>query len=695
VRALSLAALPALALLVYLNSLGGGFVWDDRFLVLNNPRVQSLHHLGDLLTSDYVFVAETDLAYGYFRPLASLSLVADWAIWGADPRGFHLTNVLLHAAATLLAALLAARLGLDRAAAWAVGALFAVHPIHTESVAWIAGRTDVLAFLLAAASFVVHLGPAGDARGTRGARWRESAAVALFGLALLAKEMAAVLPLWIAAWEWLREPARQHRARRALRATAPYFALLGAYAWTRFVWLEVPAPAPPAEHALLPALLTLPSTLVRYLGWMAAPFDLRAYVQNPYVARLAEPRFGGALAVLAVVAWAILRLARRQPRAIGLGALLVLSFAPIANFARLAGPADMGAPMAERFGYLPSFPFLALAVLAAGAGLASAFPVPARGRIAAVLLAALIAAGAAQTWARNRDWRDDVTLFAREAARTPAAPLLWINLAQAQLRTGHAVEADASLRRAEALEPSSLGVQAARAQWLVFAGRTEEALPLQRRVVRGSEGKNAVARANLAYLLRVTGRLDEARPILEELIARLPDYPAPALNLAELHRARGAWAEAARAYRVYLDLQPDDARAREGLAAVEVAQGHPERAEEAYLAGLRGRPADARLLNNLGLVRLGAGNLPGALEALESATRADPRYAKARFNLASVLARAGRTQESRHLLESLIAEGAGGASAAAAATLLETLPDDGATAVPLAPRSPEKAEIPE
>lgn len=696
-RALALLALPLLAAVVYLNSLGGGFVWDDRFLVLNNPRVQSVRHLPDLLTSDYVYVAETNQAYGYFRPLSSLSLVADWALWGADPRGYHLTNVLLHAAATLAAALLAARLGLNRAGAWAVGALFAVHPIHTESVAWIAGRTDVLAFLLTAAAFAVHLGPRGRQPMVRTEAWREPAAVLLFALALLAKEMAAVLPLWIAAWEALEKDGGERRSRRwlrALRVAAPYLVVLALYALIRFVWLEVPAPAPPPEHALLPALLTLPVTLLRYLVWMAAPFDLRAYVQNPYVTGLADPRLLVALLALAVLAWVILRLARRRPAALGLATLLVLSFAPIANLARIGGPSDMGAPMAERFCYLPSFPFLALAALAVDAGLGRALRPRWGARAAAALLVVLVALFGAQTWARNRDWRDDATLFAREAERTPTAPLLWINLAQAQLRLGRAGEADASLRRAEALAPESLGVLAARAQWLVFAGRAEEALPLQRRVASDAE-RNAVARANLAFLLRVTGRIEEARPILEELIAALPDYPAPYFNLAELHRSRGEWDAAARTWRAYLELQPDDPRGLEGLASAEVALGRTDRAEEVYLSGLRGRPADARLLNNLGLVRLGAGDLDGAIEALESASRVDPRYDKARFNLASVLARAGRDRESRVLLEALVAAGAGSETGRAAQALLQTLSANAADAVPLAPGAARSEEGPE
>lgn len=591
-----------------------------------------------------------------------------------------------------MAALVARRLGLGRGVAWAAAALFAVHPIHVESVAWIAGRTDILAFLLAAAALAVHLGPRRDLDPPRREPWREPAAVALFALALLAKESAAVVPLWVAA---LAAASTPRRPLRVLRVAAPYCAVVLLYLAARFLWLGVSVPAAPAAHGLLAALLTLPPTLVRYLAWLAWPAEPRAYVQNPYVTSPLDPRLLGALAALALLGWALQRLTRRRPVATPLALLLALSFAPIANLARLGGPEDMGAPMAERFCYLPSLPFLALAALAGATALELAVRPTARRPLAAALLAALLVAGVARTWARNRDWHDDETLFTRETASTPGAPLLWINLAQARMRAGHAADADAALRRAEALAPESVGALAARAQWLVLKSEPAAALPLQRQVVEKTAGRNAVARSNLAFLLRATGGVEEAEAILEELTVTLPDYPAPHFNLGELRRAAGSLADAARSYRTYLDLMPGDLRALERLASTEAALGHPERAEALYLARLRRSPADARLLNNLGLVRLAAEDLPGAISALESATRVDPDYARARFNLAVALARAGRIDASRELLEELVASAPASEAGRAAAARLESLRGAAPPAVPLAGANDDPERDPE
>ncbi len=287
------------AVLVYWNSLGGGFVWDDRFLIVDNPRIQSFSRLSELLTHDYVFIAETDLAYGYFRPVSSLSVALDYRIWGADPFGFHFTNLLLHAASSLLVCLLALGLGARRAVAWATGWLFAIHPIHTESVAWIAGRTDLLAFLLAGASFGLFL-LVERPGGTLARRLAQGGSLALLALALLAKEMAAVVPLWIACVVFWRSPPAGFGARleRALRVAAPWLVIVVLYAIVRFFVLVVPPPDVPAEHTLARAMLSAPPTIVRYLAWMTSPGELSAYVQNPYVTRPADPRLLGSLLAL-------------------------------------------------------------------------------------------------------------------------------------------------------------------------------------------------------------------------------------------------------------------------------------------------------------------------------------------------------------------------------------------------------------
>ena len=648
---------PLAAILVYWNSLAGGFVWDDRFLIVDNPRVQSLDRLAELVTHDYVFVAETDLSYGYFRPLSSLSLAVDYAVWGPRPFGFHLTNLLLHAASSLLVCLLALGLGASRPVAWVAGLLFAVHPIHTESVAWIAGRTDVLSFLFAGASLGLYLAGA-RATGSAGRRLAFAGSLVCFALALLAKEMAAVVPLWIGCLEFGRRRGAGFgkRLAGALSVAAPWLGIILLYAIVRFVALGVPPPEAPVEHSLLRAVLSAPPTVLRYLGWMAFPIDLSAYVQNPYVTRLADPRLLASLLALGLLAAFVARLARTRPELGVLATMLLVSFAPILNFVRIAGPPDMGALMAERFAYLPSFLFLLLAATLAEIALARLPRAASRRNLAAAGLLVVTPLLAFRTIERNRDWRDEVTFFERETSHTPGAPLLWTNLAQAEMRAGRSAAAERAIRQAERLSPQAPWVLAVRAQWLTFAGRYTEALPIQQRVVRLERKGNALALNNLAFLLRSTGQVGEALAIVTELVARLPSYPDPWLNIAEIERAEGDRQAALAAYLRYLELRPRDLRAVEALAGIHVAERRFDDAEALYATTLRGDALDAKIWNNIASLRLAKGDREGALAAVERALQADPVYPRARFNRAKLLAMAGRAAEARVVFEALARE---------------------------------------
>ena len=109
------------------------------------------------MTSDFFYRAEFELSYGYYRPVTTLSYVFDHWLWGLKPFGYHLTNLLLHAICSVSVGLILIRLDFDPEPALLTALLFAVHPIHSENVAWISGRTDLLAFFFCSLSALAHL----------------------------------------------------------------------------------------------------------------------------------------------------------------------------------------------------------------------------------------------------------------------------------------------------------------------------------------------------------------------------------------------------------------------------------------------------------------------------------------------------------------------------------------------------------
>ena len=232
VAALGLIALAAVA--AYANSLAGDFVWDDRILVLDGRLARASDRIVEILTSDFFRRAETDNAYGYYRPLTTLSYLWDYAWWRLDPFGYHFTNVCLHAVNCLLSFVFIRQLGMSARVALVAGLVFAVHPIHTENVAWIAGRTDLLAYLFVLVAMMLHLRP----------RLAWLAPIA-FAAGLLAKEMAIVAVAWVFLVDLV---GRRHSLQQALRATLPFLVVVAAYGFWRIVVIDVPGPGAPAAH---------------------------------------------------------------------------------------------------------------------------------------------------------------------------------------------------------------------------------------------------------------------------------------------------------------------------------------------------------------------------------------------------------------------------------------------------------------
>lgn len=195
--------LLGLAVLPFAPALFAPFFADDYL------HVEAASHLPDSLLRGWVLPIESagawwtppGLAVEYFRPLVVLSFAIDRILYGLHPSGYHFTNLLMHAASTLLVWAIARIVLGAGVRAWASAALFAVHPCHVQSVAWISGRTDVLASTLYAGAFLLYLQSRSPGRGSGG---RLSLSMLLFTLALLAKEMAVTLPVVILADTLLR-----------------------------------------------------------------------------------------------------------------------------------------------------------------------------------------------------------------------------------------------------------------------------------------------------------------------------------------------------------------------------------------------------------------------------------------------------------------------------------------------------------
>jgi Flp pilus assembly protein TadD len=471
------ATVALAALLVYANSLGNGFVWDDPIILTRQLVV--FRSVGDVLAPPRDI---PQFSPDYYRPLTIATYLLDRAIGGDDPFVFHLSVVLAHAATSLLLYLLAQQLLSGpgaRLGAFAAGALFALHPIHTESVAWAAGRSDVLATGFLVAALVVS--------GRRLQSWRGSLLAGICAAAALgAKETAvAFYPLML-----LREllapptprPAPGERLRRwaGPLVAGVVYVLLRRNALGEFVG-SAPDALPTGERSALDLL----GAVGMYVGRLLWPVNLNAYIDRidsgPLTLALALVLLAGAGGA-AWFWWSARPRARaneasgtraaRAPRRGGgspgprplepsrpglpLFALawLVLTLAP--SLAILWKIPD--APLAERYLYLPSAGFCLLVGDLVGRAWAATTNRPARlataGGLAVMLLASAIG-----TVRRNPVWHDDIALWEDTERKSFASGMAARSVGTAYLQAGRRAEARAAFQRALDRRNSQRGVQ--------------------------------------------------------------------------------------------------------------------------------------------------------------------------------------------------------------------------------------------
>jgi tetratricopeptide (TPR) repeat protein len=552
-------------------------------------------------------------------PVTRLSHLLDGLLFGMRSAGPHLVNVLWHTAATLFLFRVLRRATRRPWPSAFVACVFALHPLHVESVAWVAERKDVLS------AFFCFLTLWAYVRYTerRNARWYACTLLA-FALGLMAKPMLVTLPLLLLLLD--RWPLGRHAYREKL----PFFALSAVSAIVTFT-VQHSAGAV-QEIATFPLGFRLQNALVTYVIYAVKMFwAVRLAVFYPYPAEFAAWQVLVALALLIAISAAAWKALRTHPYfAVGWAWYLV-TLVPVIGLVQVGAQAR-----ADRYMYIP-MTGLAIALAWAVAELVSRRPQWKPG-IAALAIAGCLAM-LPVAWAQVGYWQNSETLFRHALAVTDGNYLAHHNLGVALAGQGRWQEAIAEYEAALKIRPdyatarTDLGNALARAP-----GHAAEAIPQYRAALAAMPG-SAIPHNDLGNALATAGRVPEAIAEYEIALRLKPDYAEAHNNLGKaLAGLGGRNAEAMAHYHQALQLQPELAEAHANLGDALMAAGRVPDALAEYQAALRIRPDLAEAHHSLGRALSDLpGRMPDAAAEYQAALRGRPDFPEAHYDLGLAL----------------------------------------------------------
>ena len=427
---LASAALISLILIAYGNSLGNGFVWDDHQQIVLNPALRPHTPLTRLFTADARFgPTSSSLQTSAYRPLQMLTYRLLFASFGAHPTAFHICNIVFAIAGALAVFAVFWLLTHKLEVAFPAAALFAVHPVHTESIDWVASLPELgcsLFLLLAFALFLAGHDAHEQFKQSTSRRWLIASLSYLFyATALCWKETAVVLPILIVVYVLLAARLVGRGSLAALQQSAPYWVILAAYLGLRLDVLGSLA-AGSRNWALTPFQYVISALYLMWSYWakLVLPLQLNAYSVFRPIRSLADPRAIATILLSLCAGAGLIFLLRRISPA---GRTSLGIFAALWVFLTLLPAMDLNAlgrnPFSERYLYLPSVGFCLLVTLAA-AWLLERIPAKLQRTIGSLLLFLVLAGFTWETIARNPVWKDDATLFSETVRFSPDAPFI-------------------------------------------------------------------------------------------------------------------------------------------------------------------------------------------------------------------------------------------------------------------------------
>jgi protein O-mannosyl-transferase len=638
--------LAGLTMLLYANSVRNEFVFDDWALIQSNPQIRNLAQYPEVLKWDInrPIPQASDIGTTH-RPLRTALLAVQFALFGLDPVGYRMVNIVLHVFnGVLVFSIVRLLLGVNPAVVAAL--LFVVHPIQTESVAYISGQRDVLFtffYLVGFWGFIRY-------RVTEQFPYLVLTALA-YAMGLLTKEMAITLPLLCAVYDWVRhfsgsEPGVATPVGKA--AWEGFRKVIARYRWLYtggivalgmvlyyFVFVANPSHQRTLYGGGLgPTLNTSARIMVHYLRQLIFPLTLNAdysYNAFPVSTSLIDPRGLLAAVVLTGVGYGVVRLLTIN-RWAGFGALWF--FVTLLPVSQIIPHHEL---LAEHFLYLPIAGFCLVVGYGVDRGVAAGRYT---GAVVVAFMAVIVLLGI-KTVVRNQDWANDLTLWTKTVQTAPNSLRARVNLAQSLKSKGRYEEAMEQFKAHSTIDPESPRGYVGMADTYRLLGSYTEAAENFRKAIK-LDPSSIAAIVGLAQVYAETGEHDKADELsgwaLEAQFRREESYR----HLGDAFRGAGLYTQAAHAYRKGLELNPFDASLHTALGKTYTILGRHKEALDTYQEAVKRVPDSPTTHTNLGAALLEEGQIEAAIKAFQEALRLSSQHADAHNNLGIAYHRLGR-----------------------------------------------------
>ncbi|MCG8430767.1 MAG: tetratricopeptide repeat protein [Candidatus Omnitrophica bacterium] len=588
-------ALPCLLILTlgfcaYANTFSNDFVYDARILIRDNPAIRSWSLLPLAFSSD--LGSATAAPYGFYRPMQTVSYMFDYAFWKLNPRGYHLTNILLHALVAILAYLLLVRISSRPRLSLITALIYVVHPIHTESVTNLAGRSDSLYVLFMLLAFLCYL---------RYASKREWPFLLLmllsYWLSLLSKEQALIFPVLLLAYHAVFRKPVNGSSFMNLVLLCIIFILLRSSFIIQVSRISFTDP---------PLLMRLPgffAAVTAYVRLLLVPVNFCLdYGRRAFF--FSHPSVLAGVCITAIAGYTAVRNRNRMP---------VLSLAIAWFFVCLLPVSNLVVPLVSymriHYLYLSSMGFF----LCIAYGILSLLGRLKRGRLyVALIIVPCLVFLTGRTFFENRFWRDPITFYERllqmPGLRQHAS--FYNDLGVAYHEAGRSAQALEAYRRALEIDP-----------------RLDE--PYH----------------NLGVIYLQEGREKQALPFFHKAISINGHHVDAHLNIGNIHFARGDYGRAQRYYLRAIELNSSYADAHYNLGNLYRLKQNITQAEKHLRMAVRLNPSDPLPYHNLAALLYDKKEDAEAIRLLRQAIALDPDYAKAYDSLSRIYAAGGQSDK--------------------------------------------------